>query len=360
MGSPVVPAVSEALGDSPLTVYTDVNTQTYRWPYPPVYFLWIAATQGVTAIAGFDFFKVIRLAPIAADIALAWLVQWWLGMRGATPRTRLASAAAIALAPIFIGVSSFHGQLDAVAILPAVAALMCWQQLPQGRRALPAGLLIGLGIGLKTVPGLMLLALLPTACDNRERAVLTACAVGVPLLALAPFLVADYGGVTSALQYRGVPGLGGMSLAIQPDLALGWLGGNFVSLSPVSRALKDHGTILLIVALGPIMALLLARKVRPEAAAVIVVLTLYVFGGNFFLQYLVWGLPLLIVLGHWRAAALAQVVLLPATILTYQKNTADELVWVAYIVPILGLFAACAMALALALWRTGPVPRTAS
>ncbi len=343
--------VSDALTHGPLHVYSHVNVDAFRWPYPPAYFAWIVTTRGVSDLSGLDFLTVIRIAPILADLGLAWLVQWWLGTQGVSQNARLASAATIALGPVFIAVSSFHGQLDAVAFLPALAGFACWERLPQGRRAVPAGVLIGLGAALKTVPGFMLLALLPTARDGRERVVLIAAGVGLPLLTLAPFLVADHAGVIRALQYHGAPGLGGLSLAVQPNLATGWLAGEARTLSPVSRTLFDDGTVLLAAAILPVAAALIALRTRADLAAVTIVLTLYVFGGNFFLQYLVWGLPLVVILGRWRVAAAIQLLLVPATVLSYLHDSPRLLVWIAYTVPILALLVASASALAAILKR---------
>jgi hypothetical protein len=49
------------------------------------------------------------------------------------------------LGPSFIDISGYHGQIDSVAILPAVLALMVWERRPQPTRSVRAGLLIGLG-----------------------------------------------------------------------------------------------------------------------------------------------------------------------------------------------------------------------
>jgi len=131
----------------------------------------------------------IRLAPIAANLGIAFVVQDFLGQRGAERSTRLAGAALVAPGPSFLVVSGYHGQFDAVAFLPAVLALTLWERdLP--RRALWAGLLIGLGGALKTVPLLLLVALLPSVRTRREAAVLVGAAALPVLAALAPFAIA--------------------------------------------------------------------------------------------------------------------------------------------------------------------------
>src|SRR3712207_7140538 len=60
-----------------------------------------------------------------------------------------------------------------------------FRSLPATRnRALVAGLLIGAAIALKTAPGLVLLALLPTTRSNKERLQLIVTAAAVPLIAI--------------------------------------------------------------------------------------------------------------------------------------------------------------------------------
>src|SRR5207302_10782054 len=104
---------------------------------------------------------------IAADAAIAWLVQAGLGRAGASDRTRLSACALVALGPAFALISGMHGQIDSVAILPAVLALVVWER-GGSRRALAAGLLIGRAASIKTAPGLMVLALLPSVRSRRE------------------------------------------------------------------------------------------------------------------------------------------------------------------------------------------------
>ncbi len=183
--------VLSALGQhGPLGVYDALpHVGDVRWPYPPVYFPWVYASGVLASHGGPSLELTIRLAPIAANLGIAFVVQDFLGRRGAERSTRLAGAALVAPGPSFLVVSGYHGQFDAVAFLPAVLALTLWERdLP--RRALWAGLLIGLGGALKTVPLLLLVALLPSVRTRREAAVLVGAAALPVLAALAPFAIA--------------------------------------------------------------------------------------------------------------------------------------------------------------------------
>lgn len=317
--------VDGALGMDPLQLYTIVNERDYnRWPYMSGYLPFVVAANVLESLGG-SIRDWVQLPAIVADAALAWLVQAYLGRRGATERVRLAAAALVALGPSFVAISGYHGQFDSVAILPAVAAVYVWDVLPPGpRRALIAGALVGTGIALKTAPGLVLLALLPTATSNRERLATTVAAAAVPLAAMAPWLVADPGGVVEALRsHRAVPGVGGLSLLVQPDLSTVWLGTRFTPVSETTQWLVDQQTAIVALTVIPFAVLVARRRVAPARAATILWLAFYVFATAFAFQYAVWGLPFALMAGHVRQVAAAQGALLVPTVLVYGQPLGD-------------------------------------
>ena len=307
-------AVSTALLDQPLRLYSELNPpDLYRWPYPPGYLPWVLASHGLDSSGLLGFRAAIMLPAIAADAALAWIV----GTRLADPRARLGAAALIALGPSFALISGYHGQIDSVAILPAVVALLVWER-GGPRRALAAGLLIGLGASVKSAPGLMLLALLPTVASRREALTLVAAAVAVPLAALAPFLAADGAGVVRALGYAGLPGQGGITMMLDPELARYWVqNAKDVRPNGVSSFLSEHGGLLTGAALLAAGALLVRRRVEPRRAAVILWLTFFVVGTGFAFQYMIWALPFLILAGRLRWAFALQAALLVPSLVYY-------------------------------------------
>jgi Glycosyltransferase family 87 len=333
--------VLDVLRRDPLELYATVNdARAARWPYPPGYFSWILVAGELPG----GFRNLMQLPPILADAGIALLVQEFLRRRGAGEAARLAAVALVALGPSFMAISGYHGHIDSLAILPAVAAVLVWDSAGE-RRALWAGLLIGVGASIKTVPALMVLALLPTVRSPREAVTLVGAAVAVPLALLAPFLVATPSATVDAFTYRGLPGYGGISLVVQPGLAELWLKQTPVSLNGVNDWLFDHGAVLTLPALGA-LALFLART-RPDAAdaAVLVWLVVYVFGINFLLQYLPWGLPFFLMAGHLSRVAQLQAALLVPTVLVYaQPWESDAVLWV-YVPFMLALWAAFVVAL---------------
>jgi hypothetical protein len=322
--------VFEALRHDPLHTYSAVNVNSRppvnipSWPYPPAYLPWVLIAHYLSVAVGGNFMGWIKLPLVAADGAIALVVQDHLRRLGAGATQRVLSVAFIALGPAFFGVSGFQGHMDALATLPVVAAVCVWARSNHHRSVL-AGVLVGVGAAIKTVPLFMLLALLPTARSWRERLLLVIPAVAIPLLMILPFLVADPNGVMTLSHYQSLPGFGGLSLLIQPDLANGFLATGQVDYSSASRLLVRYGGFLTIFALAVVAPLLFWRRTRATEAAALVWLTIYVFAPGFFFPYLVWSLPFLLLLGKTREVlVLMLVVAVPQFILYHHARPGTE------------------------------------
>ncbi len=333
-----------ALREYGLDVYGAVNVvQRFseievgrRWPYPPAFFAWIEASNQLT-FTGLPFHGFIQIPAILADIAIAVLVQDFLGRRGFSERARVVAAALVILGPAFAITSGWHGQIDSLAVLPAVAAVWLWD-LPDwkdrgtalgrhpGARALSVGLLIGAGAATKSVPIVALLVFAGVLRSRREAVVLVASGVAVPALLLTPFLIADGEGVRESLAYSGLPGAGGLSLVVQPGLATSWIEGPLtgISLSGASQLLRDWGGPLLGVAL--IVTALFVRRYRvpPASASALIWLVVMTLSSGFFPHYTVWALPFLLMAGMLRTALAAQALVLVAVPVVYWVNVPGE------------------------------------
>lgn len=313
-------------GDA-LNVYSDVNPETgslYFWPYLPGYFAWIVVADVLAELSSLPYRDLIQLPPIVADAGIAWIVQWFLGRRGTTDRTRLAAAALVMLGPSFAVISGYHTQIDSVAALPAVAAVAVWcERRSDPRRFLWAGLLVGLAATMKTPLGFVLLALVPSARSLREGALLAAVAAGLPLLVVAPFAMADPVGVRHVFEYQGIPGMGGLTLLLQPSLAETWVTEIWqrrpdpVPQNGVIDLLSTQASLVngaLFLAAG---GFLLRYRAGPPVAAVVIWVAWLVLGTGFFFQYLIWLLPFLLLAGYLWQAALLQAAFLVPTLIFY-------------------------------------------
>lgn len=353
---------ADALGGDLLHLYSEANGgPTNRWPYLPGFLPLIAAADGVASATGAAFHAVVQFPEIAADLAIAWLVQDLLGRRGMGERVRLVAAALVALGPSFWMVSGYHGQIDSAAILPAVAALWVWERSPPGpRRAVVAGLLVGLGATIKFVPIVMLVALLPSSESARERLALVTAALALPVVSIAPFLAADWDGVTSTFRsHRELPGMGGLSLVVQPELAESWLRTDRASLSGVSRWLLDNQGPVTGALMAPFVALAFLRRLPAWTAAALLFAALLVFGGGFAYQYVVWSLPFALVAGWlWQAAAVQAALLVPAAMMYWHPFDWESAPLYSTIMIALWVVVAAALVrLAVRLARTPRAPR---
>lgn len=300
--------VAGLLAAHPLNAYS-----THRWPYPPGFFPLLAAAHSLARLTGAHLWALWKLPAALADAGIAATLAWGLGRLGATPRERVITVALVALGPIFVIVDGYHGQIDAVAILPALAAVIIWQ-LGGEDRAWKAGLLIGLGTAIKTVPFFMVLALLPTVRSRREAAVLIGCAAGLPLVTLLPWLIAHQHETVSALTFnKGVPGFGGLSVLVQPSLTSSWVHGQLPRASSATWFFTREQN--LIVGVSALVAGVYAmwRRMDAVSAALLIWLVVFIANFNWGYQYFIWLMPFVLLAGRRReAAALQLVLLLPA------------------------------------------------
>ena len=284
-------------------------------------------------------------------------------------RWRLTGAALVLFGPTFIATSAYHGQIDSVAILPAVLGLMAWERRPPSSRAWGAGLLIGLGAAVKTVPLFMVVPLLPYARSWREGAKLVVAAVGTLALALGPLWIAgiDLHRVTG---YAGIAGWGGLSLVLDPGLA--WhivtvgpvqcsLGGPLVCPPPgLAGGLQSAARWITLGVLVVYAGFIFRYRPALIDAAVLLWLAIFTFSPNFFLTYLVWGLPFFIMAGYILEVAILQAFLVIPTVAYYlslwpSRSTAVGIAYVPFTFA-LWLFFACATIIVVARTAKRRVP----
>lgn len=136
---------------------------------------------------------------------------------------------------------------------------------------------------------------------------------------------------------------------LQPGLTDGYLTGVAAAPTAVTDWAYHHASAF--VAAGMVLTGLFLLRHRPRAveAAPLVWLVVYVVNPNFFLQYVVWGLPFFLLVGWLREVAVLQVVLLPVAVLTYRIPCANGAVMPVYVT----LMTAVWMAWVALLVRTG-------
>jgi len=316
--------VGQAFLTSPLHIYhLDIHpgsyqgSPTYSWPYPPAFVPVAGLLRWVSDHLGASVNRLDRGLIAAVDLAVAYLVQWALGWWGRSERERLQGAALITLGPVFVAIAGVHGQIDALAWLPVVGAVALWEGRPEGPRALVCGVLIGLGIAIKTTPGLGLLALGASARDRRELAVLTTSAAAVVIGCLAPFVAAAPHGISALFSYRGFAGRAGLTVLLQPRLAIHQLTGPNIVYDTTTAFLLDHAGVILVVTLSLVTVRIRTCRLCAAPAIVALLLAFYVVSPAVLPQYWLWIVPFLILADRRRAALVYQLALLPLLVATY-------------------------------------------
>jgi hypothetical protein len=327
-----------------LHAYSTNIDGTY-WPYPPGYLPWLVAAIDLSKDLNVAFDRVVQLLPIAADLGIAACVYVYLGWRGGSLGTRVAGFSLVMLGPVFIAISGYHGQLDAVAILPAVAGFLVWDRRRGSGRAVGTGALLGIGAVLKTVPMLMVVPLAASTDSMRERVRLVVAALAVVVAVCLPFYLAEPAGFRGGpLEYSGATSRGGLSLVADPGFAVDRRLSTGLELGGAPSELANS----LSEASGPITAAVLLALVfflfryRPAAidGVVLLWLVVFAFSPNFLLQYLVWALPFFIMAGYLWEAAILQVAVVPVLLLTYlSPSVFDRAGATAYVVMMICLWA---------------------
>lgn len=282
----------------------DVSWNPYEaprlYPYPPVWMWFEAGSLWLARATGVSFALLVRLPVLLAELGLVALLG-----RRAGPR----AAWLYALHPVALLVSACHGQFDAVALLFVVLAIHLLAARPDA-----AALCLSAAIGLKSFPVLLLPAFLLALAGARARARFAALATVPVALSLVPFAVADLAALRRELfAYGGVVDFGwiavvrGLRLLATGVLLRGeaahWAG--FVTAAKV----------VFLAAYAALVAWWWRRRRAPEvtAACLLVLLAFLVLYGALSAQYLLWVVPLGVLLpsraflayGAVSAAALA-------------------------------------------------------
>ena len=181
-------------------------------------------------------------------------------------------------------------------------------------------MLLGVAVAMKSAPVLLALVLVPALPGWRARLELLVPAVLVPVLATLPWLIGDYAATHAALTANGgVPSVGGYSVLLQPSLTGNFLLGHHARPGSVVDWFTDHQN--LIVGAAAVAAAVVAHRRRLSlfAAASLLYLAVWAANPNQSYQYYLWGIPFLLLAGHWRAVALLQAALAVPALIVYPR-----------------------------------------
>lgn len=301
---------------------------TPRWPYLPGMVPWLALSDLLAGGTVQVFARLAKLPLLLADVVLAVAGGWWWWRNGRARALTWVPPALVLLGPMYFFESGFHVQFDQVATCLGLLGVMAWLRRLDGA-AVPAvvcGLLIGAGASVKTMPILLLAAVVPSARSLREGAMVLLGAL-VPLVPAALYLVTDRTAFLDAISYHGVVGFGGLSLLVQPEL----LRHNFlhepVALSAASELLQSLSTPLTLASTALVAVLVYRRALAPDLATVAVLAGISTVGVNFSPHYTVWLPPFLILVGRLRTAVAGTVIAAVPVIVYNMPHVTGSLTW---------------------------------
>ncbi|MEU1370961.1 glycosyltransferase family 39 protein [Streptomyces sp. NPDC005803] len=277
----------------PVRVYEHALPGLPVYNHPPLAGWMLLGLNGLSEF-GMSFGTLIRWPASIADF-LCVLLVFEIVRRRAAPRTAMLCAIGVAVSPVLIATSGYHGNTDAVAVMFALAAA---HLLADRKSPLAAGVAAALSISVKFVPVVVIPALLVGALRG-GRPVLVRFAAGFaavfalvwgPVLATVPQdLTAD------VLEYAGggyrLWGLVRFADAFGlPESVIGFMqgGGHFLF-------------VLLCVVAGVRLAWLRPAQLPGVVAATLGLLLLLSTASG--LQYLTWAAAGLFVLGFWEGFA---------------------------------------------------------
>jgi hypothetical protein len=231
--------------------------------------------------SGLPWVYAVKIAPIACDVLMVWLVS-----RLATTHSA-SRALQYAVNPLSLLVVSVHGQVEPVALALAVSGLL----LARRDRWFLAGVLVGAAVAAKTWPLLIAVALLP-GIRPKKLAEYVAGGVVVPAALLASGVLFLDTHPVSALQH-----IASYGSLVQ---LWGW-SGTFIAGGRTSFAGYDSGAGhvgSVLVVLAVVATLVLFRRYPAEVCVMAALCGSLIVTAGFGVQYLMWPLPFMIAAGR--------------------------------------------------------------
>lgn len=230
---------------------------------------------------GLPWVYAVKIAPIACDALIVWLIYLLAGDRG---RNR---ALQYAVNPVSLFVASLHGQVEPVALALALAGIL----LARRERWFLAGLLLGAAVAAKTWPVLIALAVIPVTRPRKLARLVVGGAVVPVAMLLSGVLFLDT---------RVVDDLRHIASYSSYVDNWGWAG---VLVTAGQRGVGGYGSSVArlgsaLTAAAAIAALIVFRRYSTEARALAVLCAALIATAGFGTQYLLWPLPLMLVVGR--------------------------------------------------------------
>ncbi|HVY95128.1 MAG TPA: glycosyltransferase 87 family protein, partial [Bryobacteraceae bacterium] len=251
--------------------------------HPPSMLHFLSALLRLSDFTRLPFHFWLRFSGILADVGSLWLVWRILG--------EWTALLLIAISPMNVLISGFHGNTDPVMIFFVLLAV--WLAGYRDR-TLPGGAAFGLAFCIKITPVIAAPVLLFWLADWRRRAKFFGAAAAVAIAAWSPYLFDDPNAVMhQVFGYRSSYGLWGVSWLLR-RLAVAW-----PATWRVNLIYSETGSVLVLIDVAILAFAMNRMRKRPSLYAQVgmVFLFFFVFTGGFAVQYLAWLTPWIAELG---------------------------------------------------------------
>ena len=261
-------------------------------PYLPFFVYWMAIAEWLSRTTGVHFTFWLKLPSILADVMIIAVLYWRMVKSGDSYARINKSLWLYVFNPVTILVVSYHGQFDVLALLFLILSIVVLELYDSKRYSFLAGLILGVGILIKTWPGIFILTVIASRNLKEKLGFVLAAAI-VPFVSMCASILV-FGGELGLL-FR-IP-----RRALQAGAIPGWWG--YTGLANGVSWLLGHSEInfdglmrfkLLIVFL-PVMLMVFFSRRKPVSIALLNALfALFIFAPGFGLQSLSWLIPFFI------------------------------------------------------------------
>lgn len=180
------------------------------FPYTPLSLFIAPLALHISTVFDQPFHLIMKLFPMAGDVGTATLIFLLARRRWSAPGATLAGLA-FAFNPVSILITGFHGNIMPLSVFFAFWAYYLLEAGDRRKTYVLSGLVLGIGIGLRSWPILLLPFLVrPGQLGGwRQQIIYVAVAAFPSALTLAPYLLVNFEGINREFfEYTSIPDFG--------------------------------------------------------------------------------------------------------------------------------------------------------
>jgi len=273
-------------------VYSNPETER-RHPYLPLQLYWMAFSQRMAEQFHLSFVKIVRLAPILADVVIA-LILYLLLLRTLSPTKAFISGLIYAVNPIPVFISAYHGQFDSIPALCILIALYNFYSLVSrksntNQNLFSSGSWLGLGILVKSWPVLTLPLLLGELRSWKHKLLYLAAVVSIPGMGVGLYMFIFKANpieiINQAVTYNHGIGVWGYTFFFR------LLAFARPELSALYQWLIEYSRWITLAGLGVLYWWTARKKSSPGVNILTILVTFLAITHAFSIQYLMWIVP---------------------------------------------------------------------